>query len=58
MSLIERLEKQAKWHERRTWDSDGYWQGDEDARALLTEAVERIRGLEQLIDQQRNLTHA
>lgn len=59
MSLIERLEKQAKWHERKnSYPGDRYSLRDEDSRALLTEAAERIRGLELLVDRQRNLTHA
>ena len=64
MSLIERLEKQAKWHERRIWRTNShwyagleYWQEDEDARALLTEAVERIKGLSLLVDRKQGRTH-
>lgn len=46
MSLVERLLKQALWHERHIWNDQGYSQRSEDMRALLTEAAQRITALE------------
>ena len=54
MSLIERLEKLARWHERRNeCPLDRYSLAHEDARALYTAAAERIKGLQCLVDAQR-----
>ena len=51
MSLIKRLEKQAKWHERlNSCPADCYSLAHEDARALLQEAADRIKGLSLLIE--------
>lgn len=65
MSLIEWLEKQTKWHERQTWDNagtyddpeSGYSLADEDLRALLQEAADRIKGLSLIIERQRDHIH-
>lgn len=46
MSLIERLLEKATWHERRIWTGGWYLQNNEDMRALLTEAAQRITALE------------
>lgn len=62
MSLIKRLEEQAKWHERQTWirtwdgrDPDiEYSLADEDLRALLQEAADRIKGLSILVERQQH----
>jgi len=58
MSLIERLEKQAKWHERQNdAPSSRYSLNHEEQRALLTEAAERIKGLSLLVDRKQGRTH-
>ena len=54
--LVERLQKLAKWHEEITWGEDEcrqvvYHIEHEDARALLMEAAEHIKGLQLLIDE-------
>ncbi len=55
MSLIARLEKQAKWHARQNeCPADRYSLEDEDLRALLQEAADRIKGLSIFIELRRN----
>ena len=58
MSLIDRLEKQAKWHKDRIWVNNMYFIAQEDARALLQEAADRIKGLQLLVDQQKQINRA
>ena len=58
MSLIERLEKQAKEFERLNYMPFVHYDiGAEDVRALLTEAAERIKGLSLLVDRKQGRTH-
>lgn len=66
MSLVERLRKLAKLHERRNAargyelhrdEYDNYSIEDEDTRALLIEAADRIEGLQHLADALKDLPH-
>lgn len=58
MSLVERLKKQALVCERENHCAPEYYSIEwEDMRALLEEAVDRITGLEHLVDQQRKMDH-
>jgi len=58
MSLIERLEKQAKEFERLNYMPFVHYDiGAEDVRALLTEAAERIKGLSLLVDRKQGKTY-
>ena len=49
MSLIERLEKQAKYHADKIWQGNMYYIYHEDERRLLQEAADRIKALSLMI---------
>ena len=53
MSLIERLEKRAKYHEDKIWQGRQYHIAREDDCRLLQEAADHIRGLSLLADSQK-----
>jgi demethoxyubiquinone hydroxylase (CLK1/Coq7/Cat5 family) len=53
MSLIERLEKRAKYHASKIWQGHTYYIHHEDERRLLQEAADHIKGLSLLADGQK-----
>jgi hypothetical protein len=58
MSLIERLEKQAKYHADKIWKGNMYYIYHEDERRLLQEAADRIKALSLMIEQQKQQQRA
>ena len=58
VSLIERLEKQAKYHADKIWQGNMYYIYHEDERRLLQEAADRIKALSLMIDQQKQQQRA